>query len=51
MKVLGISCVTNLASGISRQKLVHDEVLATGAAARETLIRLLSAIVPRLTGN
>lgn len=48
MKVLGISCVTNLASGISPQKLVHDEVLATGAAARETLIRLLSTIVPRL---
>lgn len=49
MKVLGISCVTNMASGISPRKLVHDEVLATGAAARETLIKLLNTIVPRLT--
>ena len=49
MKVLGISCVTNMAAGILPRKLVHQEVLETGAAVRETLIKLLTAIVPRLT--
>ena len=48
MKVLGISCVTNMAAGILPQKLVHQDVLDTGAAACGTLIKLLSAIVPRL---
>ena len=48
IKVLGISCVTNMAAGILPQKLVHQDVLDTGAAVRDTLIKLLSAIVPRL---
>lgn len=48
IKVLGISCVTNIAAGILPQKLVHQEVLDTAAAVRDTLIKLLSAIVPRL---
>lgn len=48
MKVLGISCVTNMAAGISPRKLVHEEVLARGAAARDTLCRFLRAIVPAL---
>jgi len=49
MKVLGISCVTNMAAGILPQKLVHEEVLETGARVRDTLVKLLHAIVPRLT--
>ena len=49
MKVLAISCVTNMAAGILPQKLVHQEVLDTGASVRDTLIKLLAAIVPRLT--
>jgi purine-nucleoside phosphorylase len=49
IKVLGISCVTNMAAGILPQKLVHEEVLETGARVRDTLVRLLQAIVPRLT--
>ena len=49
MKVLAISCVTNMAAGILPQKLVHQEVLDTGARVRDTLIKLLTAIVPRLT--
>src|SRR5580692_2580861 len=31
MKVLAISCVTNMAAGIEAKKLVHEEVLETGA--------------------
>jgi purine-nucleoside phosphorylase len=48
MKVLAISCVTNAAAGILPQKLVHDEVLETGARVRDTLVQLLRAILPRL---
>ena len=48
MKVLAISCVTNMAAGIEAKKLVHEEVLETGARARDTLAALLRAVLPRL---
>jgi purine-nucleoside phosphorylase len=48
MKVLGLSCVTNMAAGILPQKIVHDEVLETGAMVRELLVRFLKALLPRL---
>jgi purine-nucleoside phosphorylase len=48
LKVLAISCVTNMAAGILLQKLSHEEVLETGAQVRDTLVRLLKAILPRL---
>ena len=41
MKVLGISCVTNMAAGILPQKIHHEEVLETGAMVRDTLVQLL----------
>jgi purine-nucleoside phosphorylase len=48
MKVLGISCVTNMAAGVLPQKLNHAEVLETGAQVRDTLVALLRAILPQL---
>ncbi len=48
MKVLAISCVTNMAAGILPQKLVHQEVLDTGERVRDTLMKLLTAILPKL---
>jgi len=48
MKVLGISCVTNMAAGILPQKINHQEVLETGAMVRGTLVKFLKAVVPRL---
>jgi purine-nucleoside phosphorylase len=49
MKVLGISCVTNMAAGvIPESKLVHSEVLEAGAMVRDTLVRFLKALLPRL---
>ena len=48
MKCLGISCVTNMAAGILPQKINHEEVLETGAMVRDTLVRYLKALVPRL---
>lgn len=48
MHVAAISCVTNMAAGISKQKLSMEEVLYTGERVRHTLIRFLKALVPRL---
>lgn len=48
IKVLGISCVTNMAAGILPQKLTHEEVIETGARVKDTLAALLRALIPRL---
>ncbi len=48
MKVLAISCVTNMAAGILPRKLDHREVLETGERVRGALAALLKSIVPRL---
>jgi purine-nucleoside phosphorylase len=49
IKVLGISCVTNMAAGILPQKLSHTEVMATGDRVKDTLAALLRAVLPKLT--
>ena len=43
-----ISCVTNMAAGVLPQKINHEEVLETGAMVRDTLIKLMKALLPRL---
>ena len=48
INVLGISVVTNLAAGMSGEKLTHKEVLETGEQVRGTLVRLLRGVMPRL---
>jgi purine-nucleoside phosphorylase len=48
MRVLAISCVTNMAAGIFPQKINHEEVLETGRQVRDTLIRFLKALIPKL---
>lgn len=48
MEVLGISCVTNLAAGLSGEKLNHEEVLEVGRRVSGTFLRLLSAILPQI---
>jgi purine-nucleoside phosphorylase len=48
IKVLGISCVTNMAAGILQQRINHEEVLETGVMVRDTLVRFLKAVLPRL---
>ena len=45
MKVLGISCVTNMAAGVLPRKLTHAEVLETGARAASALTALLRDVV------
>jgi purine-nucleoside phosphorylase len=48
VEVLGISCVTNLAAGMSGKKLNHEEVLAIGDRVRGGLVALLKNVIPRL---
>ncbi|MBI3207731.1 MAG: purine-nucleoside phosphorylase [Candidatus Solibacter usitatus] len=48
IKVLAVSCVTNMAAGILAQKISHEEVLETGVRVRDTLVRFLRAVLPRL---
>ncbi|MBM3785078.1 MAG: purine-nucleoside phosphorylase [Acidobacteria bacterium] len=48
MKVLAISCVTNMAAGVLDQKIDHEEVLETGRQVRSRFTALLKAVVPRI---
>lgn len=45
MRVLGISCITNLACGLSSTPPSHDEVLEVAARAAAALERLISSVV------
>jgi len=48
MKVIGVSCLTNMASGILNQPLNHQEVMETSAMAREKFINLMENIIKNL---
>ncbi|WP_054949548.1 purine-nucleoside phosphorylase [Numidum massiliense] len=48
LRVLGISCITNMAAGILEQPLNHDEVMETAARVRETFLTLVRQIVKRV---
>jgi len=46
MEILGISCVTNLAAGLSEGPLSHAEVLETGKRVAGQFVALLRAVIP-----
>jgi len=48
IKVMAISCVTNMAAGLSNQTINHEEVLETGARVRGKFLALLGAVIPRI---
>ena len=48
IEVVGVSCITNLAAGISSKKLSHDEVLEVGRAAQGKLAKLLTEFIAAL---
>ncbi len=48
LEVAGLSCITNLAAGISSKKLSHEEVLEVGKAAQVKLAKLLTEFVGML---
>jgi purine-nucleoside phosphorylase len=47
-RVLGISCITNLAAGLSAQELSHADVQTTARASQVGFKRLLEALLPEL---
>jgi purine-nucleoside phosphorylase len=48
VRVGALSCITNLAAGISKTELNHKEVEATARAKREELVKLLTAWIARV---
>jgi purine-nucleoside phosphorylase len=51
MKVLGISCITNMAAGITEEPINHEEVMETGERVRETFTQLLRRVIGKLPAN
>lgn len=48
VKVAGISCITNLAAGLSKQKLSHAEVSETADRVKDVFSRLLTRFLSNL---
>ncbi|HBG75783.1 MAG TPA: purine-nucleoside phosphorylase, partial [Clostridiales bacterium] len=48
MKVLGISCITNMAAGILKKSLTHQEVLETANQSKDKFIQLINAVIAAL---
>jgi purine-nucleoside phosphorylase len=48
IRVLGISCVTNMAAGILDQPINHAEVMETGERVKGHFVALLRAVLPRI---
>jgi purine-nucleoside phosphorylase len=51
MKVMGISCITNMAAGILPQPLSHAEVMERGKEAGPRFSRLLEGLIEELGGS
>jgi len=51
IRVLGISCVTNMAAGILDRPLDHKEVLETGERVKGQFMALLRAVLPRIASD
>ncbi len=48
LEVLGISCISNMASGILDQPLNHEEVIETTERVKENFLRLVKALVKEI---
>src|ERR1700760_1800193 len=48
IRVLGISCVTNMAAGVTGAALTAEEVFETGARVKNDFIALLKSVIPRI---
>jgi purine-nucleoside phosphorylase len=48
IKVLGISCITNMAAGVLGDPIHHDEVIETGARVHDIFKELLQRVIPKL---
>lgn len=45
MRVIGISCITNMAAGVLNTPLSHEEVVSTGARVKEDFARLVAMAI------
>jgi len=48
MHLIGISCITNLAAGVSNRPVDHDQVIATGERVRGQFTELLRRVIAKL---
>lgn len=48
IEVLGISCISNMASGILDQPLSHEEVIETTERVKQHFLQLVIALIPKL---
>jgi purine-nucleoside phosphorylase len=48
LDVIGISCITNYATGISKQPLRHSDVTETAKHVQEKFLKLISGIIQRI---
>jgi purine-nucleoside phosphorylase len=48
LRVLGISCITNMAAGVIDKPINHEEVIETGERVRATFAELLRRVIPKL---
>jgi len=48
MRVLGISCLTNMAAGVLERPLSHAEVIETTRRVKGDFIRFIKAIVKEI---
>lgn len=51
IKVLAISCVTNMAAGVLDQPINHEEVLETGERVKTQFVSLLRAVIPNIAAD
>jgi purine-nucleoside phosphorylase len=48
MRLIGISCITNLAAGVSNRPVDHDQVIATGERVRGQFTELLRRVIAKV---
>jgi purine-nucleoside phosphorylase len=48
IKVLGISCISNMAAGVLDQPLSHEEVMETGDRIKPLFISFVKEILDRI---
>jgi purine-nucleoside phosphorylase len=51
IRVLGISCVTNMAAGILDHRLSHEEVMETTERVKGEFVALLRAVIPHIAAD
>ncbi len=51
VKVVGVSCITNLAAGLGTEPLSHDEVSQTAHQVKDVFMRLLGRFIVEVTAH